>query len=62
MIKRILAPLFCPPALAVRAEALNIDSAELVCLTARGVSFIDIRTAGEWKATGVIAGNRCQVA
>lgn len=58
MIKPLLAALLCLTALAVRAEVLNIDNAELARLTASGVPLIDIRTAGEWKATGVIAGSR----
>ena len=44
-------------AFALRAEVINIDSAELASLAARGVPVIDIRTPGEWKG-GVIAGSR----
>lgn len=40
------------------AEVINIDNAELARLTAKGVPLIDIRTAGEWNSTGVIAGSR----
>lgn len=40
------------------AEVIDIDNAELARLTAKGVPLIDIRTAGEWKSTGVIAGSR----
>ena len=40
------------------AEVINIDSAELARLTAKGVPIIDIRTAGEWKSTGVIPGSK----
>lgn len=43
---------------AAQAEVINIDNAELARLTAKGVPIIDIRTAGEWKSTGVIAGSR----
>ena len=42
----------------VRAEIINIDNAELAQLTAKGVPLIDIRTAGEWRDTGVIPGSR----
>jgi len=45
-------------AFALRAEVINIDNAELVRLAARGVPVIDIRTPGEWKDSGVIAGSR----
>jgi len=44
--------------LPAQAEVINIDNAELARLTAKGVPLIDIRTAGEWKSTGVIAGAR----
>ena len=40
----------------VHAEVINIDNAELARLTAKGVPIIDIRTAGEWKSSGVISG------
>lgn len=42
----------------VRAEVVNIDSAELARLVARGLPVIDIRTAPEWKETGVLAGSK----
>jgi rhodanese-related sulfurtransferase len=44
--------------LVARAEIINIDNAELARLAASGVPVIDIRTEGEWKETGVIAGSR----
>ncbi len=40
------------------AEVINIDNAELARLAAKGVPVIDIRTAGEWKSTGVIPGSK----
>lgn len=43
---------------AAHAEVVNIDNAELTRLAAQGVPIIDIRTTGEWKSTGVIAGSR----
>ena len=49
----ILAGLLLP---AAHAEVINIDNAELARLTAKGVPIIDIRSAGEWKSTGVIPG------
>ena len=59
MIRRFLAltalGLF---ALLARAEVINIDSAELVRLTASGVPVVDIRTEGEWKDGGVMAGSK----
>ena len=42
----------------VFAEVINIDNTELARLTAKGVPVIDIRTAGEWNSTGVIAGSK----
>ena len=49
----LLAGLLLPVA---HAEVINIDNAELARLTAKGVPIIDIRTAGEWKSSGVIPG------
>jgi len=58
MIKRCLAlALLCFGALAAQAGVTNIDSAELARLAASGVAVVDIRTAGEWETTGVIAGS-----
>ena len=54
-----LAPLIaCLIAWPASAEVINIDNAELARLSAKGVSIIDIRTAGEWKSTGVIPGSK----
>ena len=50
--------LLCLAALSAHADVTNIDSTELARLAASGVPVIDIRTVGEWKATGVIAGSR----
>lgn len=41
-----------------RAEVVNIDSKKLEQLIAKGVPLIDIRTEGEWNATGVVAGSK----
>jgi rhodanese-related sulfurtransferase len=38
------------------AEVININDAELVRLQASGVPVIDVRTADEWRETGVIKG------
>lgn len=48
--------LFASPCL--RAEVVDIDSAELARLAINGVPIIDIRTEGEWKETGVVSGSR----
>jgi rhodanese-related sulfurtransferase len=59
MIKRltVLAVLsLC--ALSAQAEVVNIDNAELARLAASGAAVIDIRTAAEWKQTGVLAGSK----
>ena len=45
-------------ALFAHAEVINIDNAELVRLTASGVPLVDIRTEGEWKDGGVMAGSK----
>ena len=42
----------------LRAEVIDIDNAELARLSAAGIPVVDIRTPGEWKSTGVIAGSR----
>ena len=47
---------FC--AIPARAEVIDIDNAELSRLLARGIPLIDIRTEGEWRSSGVIAGSR----
>jgi len=44
--------------LLARAEVINIDNAELARLTASGVPLVDIRTEGEWKDGGVLAGSK----
>lgn len=57
MIKQVLASaLLAVCALSVRAEVVNIDNAEMTRLAAGGAVLVDIRTAPEWKETGVIAG------
>lgn len=58
MIKHIFAAVLFLMTLVVRAEVINIDNTELARLAASGVPVIDIRTEGEWKSTGVIAGSK----
>ena len=58
MIKHVLAAVLCLSVLVARAEVINIDNAELARLAASGVPVIDIRTEGEWKTTGVVAGSK----
>jgi rhodanese-related sulfurtransferase len=41
-----------------QAVVVNIDNAELARLAASGAAVIDIRTAPEWKQTGVISGSK----
>jgi rhodanese-related sulfurtransferase len=43
--------------LGARADVLNIDNTELARLSASGVAVIDIRTAPEWKETGIVPGS-----
>lgn len=57
MTKSALASvLLAMSALSAHAEVVNIDNAEMARLAASGAALIDIRTAPEWKETGVIAG------
>jgi len=59
MLMRFLAVVWaCLLPMLVRAEVLPIDNATLAQLMAKGVPLVDIRTEGEWRATGVIAGSR----
>ncbi len=43
---------------AAHADVINVDNAELARLAASGAAVIDIRTAPEWKETGVLAGSK----
>ena len=45
-------------ALPAHAEIAQISNAELQKLTAKGVAVVDVRTAGEWRQTGVVAGSQ----
>lgn len=45
-------------AVTARAEQINIGNEEFKRLLAQGVSLVDVRTAGEWRQTGVVAGSR----
>ncbi len=59
MIKQaFVAALLSLCAWAAQAEVINIDNAELARLAASGVAVIDIRTAPEWRETGVLAGSK----
>jgi rhodanese-related sulfurtransferase len=40
-----------------RADIVDIDNAELASLSAAGIPVIDIRTAPEWKETGIVPGS-----
>ena len=54
----IIAAFLLAFAVTTHAEVINIDNAELARLSASGAAVIDIRTAPEWKETGVIAGSK----
>ena len=59
MIKKfLLLSIFSVSALLAHAGVVNVDNAELARLTASGVPVVDIRTEGEWKDGGVIAGSK----
>ena len=57
-LRLILATALALPALAARAEVIDIDNAELARLVKAGVPVIDIRTQPEWEETGIVAGSR----
>jgi len=40
------------------AEVINISSDELKALMQRGTPVVDLRTAGEWRQTGVVKGSQ----
>ena len=44
-------------AVPAHAELINIDNAKLQELLASGVPIVDIRTAPEWKQTGIVPGS-----
>lgn len=50
--------LICLCVLSAQAEVINIDNVELARLAASGAAVIDIRTAPEWKETGVISSSK----
>lgn len=45
-------------ALPVSAEVVHVDNAAFQELMKQGVKVVDIRTPGEWRQTGVVAGSR----
>ena len=60
MAKAFLAPvvILMSAWVGVHADVVNVSPNELSRLAATGVPVIDIRTAPEWKETGVLAGSR----
>ena len=58
LAKGMIAVVLLAFSLVSHAEVVNIDSKELLQLIAKGVPLIDIRTEGEWNATGVVAGSK----
>lgn len=44
--------------LPARAEVVHVDNAAFQDLMKQGVKVVDIRTPGEWRQTGVVAGSR----
>lgn len=43
--------------LVAQAEVIDVSNEELQQLMAQGVQLVDLRTAGEWQQTGVVAGS-----
>lgn len=58
MLFRLAALFALSTAFSAHAEIVDIDNAQLARLAVQGVAVIDIRTAGEWKETGVVPGSR----
>jgi len=48
----------CVFTFALRAEVVDVGVDDALRLQAAGVPVIDVRTAGEWQETGIIAGSR----
>lgn len=42
----------------VRAEIVNVGNDEFRQLVSRGLPVVDVRTAGEWRQTGVVQGSQ----
>lgn len=57
-LRSILAAVALVIALPSFAEVAQIGNAELRRLVAQGVAVVDVRTAGEWRQTGVVAGSQ----
>lgn len=57
MLRLIFTSLMLISAFNARADIIDIDNAELASLSAAGVPVIDIRTAPEWKETGIVPGS-----
>ena len=58
MFRPFIITLLLSFAASVHAQVINIDNAELARLSASGAAVIDIRTAPEWKETGVVSGSK----
>lgn len=52
----VAAALMCG-SLCAQAEVIDVSNEELQQLMAQGVKLVDLRTAGEWQQTGVVAGS-----
>lgn len=56
-MKTLVTLLLLGMSLLARAEIVEIGNEELRKLVAQGVKLVDLRTAGEWQQTGVLAGS-----
>lgn len=54
LLSGLLAALAVPAA----AEIVQVDNGELRRLAAAGATIVDLRTLGEWRQTGVVAGSQ----
>jgi rhodanese-related sulfurtransferase len=56
-MRKLLLALLLGHSLLAGAEVVEIDNDELKALLAKGVPVVDLRTAGEWRQTGVVDGS-----
>lgn len=57
MLRGSIAVLLLFLALPLRAELVDVPPAELQAMLDQGVPLVDVRTAPEWKQTGVVKGS-----
>ncbi|MCB1906535.1 MAG: rhodanese-like domain-containing protein [Rhodocyclaceae bacterium] len=58
MKKSLLSALLMAVTTSCLAEVVTLDAEDLGTMVARGVPLVDVRTAGEWRQTGIVPGSR----